>query len=129
MNVRISTRRAAGYSLVEVMAALTVFSIGVLGTMELFSVCLQSTSASLGYTQAVFIAQQIVEETIAEGYLVADTESGQYEVANRKFSWTCDIEDTEQTGLMQVSVAVKWTERMSEKEFALTTLVAESDEW
>ena len=129
MNIRLNNRRVAGYSLVEVMAALTVFSIGVLGTMELFSVCLQSTSTSLGYTQAVFIAQQIVEETIAEGSLIADTDSGQYQVANRTFTWTREVADTDQLGLMEVSVAVTWTERISEKEFALTTLVAETDEW
>jgi type II secretion system protein I len=129
VTFRFDRRRRTGYSLVELMAAFTIFSIGVLGTMELFSVCLQSTSASLGYTNAVFLAQQVMEETIAEGYLSADTNTGEYQISNRSYTWTCEVEDTDDLSLMQVRVVVEWTERMSQKEYEITTLVAERDEW
>ncbi|MCD6287531.1 MAG: type II secretion system protein, partial [Candidatus Hydrogenedentes bacterium] len=114
-------------SLVEVMVALSVFSIGVLGTMELFSTCLHSTSDSLGYTEAVYIAQQVIEETIAEGNLTAETDSGEYQAANKTFSWTLTVEDSDISGLVKVAVAVTWTERAAEKNYTLTTLVAENN--
>ena len=123
----IHKRRApsGGFSLVEMIAALTIFSLGVLGTMEVFTTCLRSTSSSLGYTHAVFLAQQVLEETIAEGALYAGSDSGDFGDDYPQHSWTCDIEETDQTLLIEVRVVVTWTERGREKEFALTTLVAD----
>jgi len=125
MMMHQSRRRSEGYSLVEMIAALTIFSLGVLGTMEVFTTCLRSTSSSLGYTQAVFLAQQVLEETIAEGTLYPGDDSGDFGDDYPQHSWTCEIEETDQTGLMEVRVAVTWTERGREKEYALTTLVAD----
>jgi prepilin-type N-terminal cleavage/methylation domain-containing protein len=118
-------RRAGGYSLVEMVAALTIFGIGVLGMMELFTTCLQSTSASLGHTHAVYLAQGLLEEIIVEGGLYAGSDSGDFSSEYPRHSWTYEIEDMDQTGLMQVRVVVTWDERGRQKEFALTTLVAE----
>ena len=118
-------RRSGGYSLVEMVAALTIFGIGVLGTMELFTTCLQSTSASLSHTQAVYLAQGLVEEVIAEGELYATSDSGDFGQEYPRHSWSYDIEDTDQVGLMLLRILVTWNERGREKEYVLTTLVAE----
>ncbi len=118
-------RRSGGYSLVEMVAALTIFGIGVLGTMELFTTCLQSTSASLSHTQAVYLAQGLVEEVIAEGGLYASSDSGDFGQEYPRHSWSYEIENTDQVGLMLLRILVTWNERGREKEFALTTLVAE----
>ena len=109
----------------EMIAALTIFGLGVLGTMEVFTTCLRSTSSSLGYTHAVFLAQQVLEETIAEGTLYAESDSGDFGDDYPQHSWTSEIEETDQTGLMEVRVVVAWTERGRDKEYALTTLVAD----
>ena len=73
---------SGGFSLIELMAALTIFGVVVLGTLELFTVCLQSTSASVGYTQAMLLAQGQLEETIAEGYVIAGTDGGDFGTAS-----------------------------------------------
>jgi prepilin-type N-terminal cleavage/methylation domain-containing protein len=121
----IRNRRSGGYSLVEMVAALTIFGVGVLGMLELFTTCLRSTSASLGHTHAVYLAQGLLEEVMVEGGLYATSDSGDFGNEYPRHSWTYEIEDTDQTGLMQVRVTVTWDERGREKEFVLTTLVAE----
>ena len=40
----------AGYSLLELVLAISIFSIGVIGAMELFGLCLKSSAASSDYT-------------------------------------------------------------------------------
>lgn len=121
----IRNRWSGGYSLVEMVAALTIFGVGVLGMLELFTTCLRSTSASLGHTHAVYLAQGLLEEVMVEGGLYATSDSGDFGNEYPRHSWTYEIEDTDQTGLMQVRVTVTWDERGREKEFVLTTLVAE----
>ena len=118
-------RTTAGFSLVEMIAALVIFSVGVLALMEVFTTCLQSTSASLGYTQAVHLAQQAMEERIAEGDFFATTDTGDFAPAFSAYSWRREMEETDQDGLYKLHVAVTWKERGREKQFTLTMFVAE----
>ncbi len=117
--------RSKGYSLVEMLAALAIFGAGVLAAMELFAVCLQSTSDSLDYTRAVFLAQSLVEETIAEGASFTTSDSGNFGGNFPRHSWELEIEETDSPGLMMVHAVVTWTERGIEKQYELTTLVAD----
>ena len=124
MKVR-KRSKSKGYSLIELVAALTIFSLGVMGALTLFSTCLRSTADSLSYTQAVLLAQGTLEETVAEGDLLAGSDSGDFGDAYPRHSWEVEIEDTDQTGLMQMQVTVTWIERGRERQYALATLVAE----
>ncbi len=118
-------RREQGYSLVELVAALTIFSLGVVSALNLFTTCLRSTSASKGYTHAVLLAQGKMEETLADGTQYAGTDSGDFGDDHSAHSWEMEILDTEQMGLMEVRLVVTWMERGREKEYALTTLAAD----
>ena len=109
----------------ELVAALTIFSLGVMGALTLFSTCLRSTADSLSYTQAVLLAQAALEETVAEGDLITGSDSGDFGDAYPRHSWEIEIDDTDQLGLMQMQVTVMWTERGREHEYVLTTLIAE----
>jgi len=120
-------RKEAGFSLVEMIAALVIFSVGVLALMEVFTTGLQSTSGSLGYTQAFHLAQLALEEKIADFDFYATTESGEFAPPFSAYSWSREIEDTDQAGLYRLQVAVTWKERGREKEFTLTTFVAERE--
>ena len=118
-------RAAKGFSLAEMMAAVTIFGLGVLGTLEVFTVSLQSTSSSLNYTQAVMLAQSLMEETIAEGDLSEGETTGDFGEGYPQHSWALEIVETDTSGLYQVTASVMWTERGKDKEFSLTTLVGE----
>lgn len=117
--------KSKGFSLVEMLTALTIFGLGVLGTMEVFSVSLRSTSASLGYTHAALLAQQMMEETIAEGDLMPWEDSGDFGADHPGHSWILEITETEDLDLYEVEVVVTWSDRGRDKEYTLITLAAE----
>ncbi|MBI5093047.1 MAG: prepilin-type N-terminal cleavage/methylation domain-containing protein [Candidatus Hydrogenedentes bacterium] len=120
-----SRQYRAGYSLLELVLAVAIFSVGVVAVLELFAACLRSSSVSLGYTQAVFLAQELLEEEIADGGFTDTTDSGGFGDNYPSHSWSYDAEETDQEGLYQLRVVVSWTERGKTKEYELTTLAAD----
>ncbi|MCC6697307.1 MAG: prepilin-type N-terminal cleavage/methylation domain-containing protein [Candidatus Hydrogenedentes bacterium] len=127
MKTKRSKRLREGFSLTELVAAMTIFSVGVMACVELYSVSLRSASDSLDYTQAVFLAQRILEDTLAEGALTASIDSGDFGEAYPRHSYEMEIEDADQDGLMLVHVTVMWTARNVEKQYELTTLYADRE--
>ena len=118
-------RQLTGFSLVEMVAALIIFSVGVVATLEVLTVCLRSAGTSRNYTRAVFLAQGLIEETVAEDDLVTGEDSGEFGEGFPDASWTREITDTDTTGLYQIRVSITWPERGKERAFELTTFAAE----
>jgi type II secretion system protein I len=127
MSPRPLKHAAGGFSLTELLAAMAIFSVGVMACVELYSVSLRSSTNALDYSQAVFLAQQLMEETLAEDYLVATSDSGDFGDAFPRHTWEMDIDDTDQSSLMKVHVLVRWTERNVEKQYELTSLYADRE--
>ena len=127
MPIHTQPNANAGFSLIELIASMTIFSIGVMACVELYSVSLRSTSDSLDYTQAVFLAEGLLEETMMEDYLFASTDSGDFGDGYPRHSWELEIEETSQDGLLKVYLVVTWTARNIEKKYELTTLHADRD--
>jgi len=118
-------RGLRGFSLVEMVAALTIFSAGVVGVLGVFTACLRSTAASADQTRAAFLAQGLAEDVLATDEFVAGQESGDGGDAFPKATWTREVAETDVSGLYEVLVTVTWPERGGETTFRLTTLVAE----
>ena len=97
----------SGFSLVELVAALVIFSGGVLAVLEGTAVCLRSTAASLGYTQAVHLAQRVIEETVAEGGIEVSSERGDFGESYPRHAWQREIEETDQDDLYQLHIENK----------------------
>ena len=116
-----------GFSLIELVAAMAIFSMGVLSCLELYSLSLRATTDSVLYTQAVFLGEGLMEETMAEGYLLAGTDSGDFGTTYPAHTWDMEISETEQTGLTKVSLTVHWTVRGTEKDYTLVSLCADRD--
>ena len=114
----------AAFSLVEMLAALMIFSVGVLAVIEVFTACLRSTSASLQYVRAVELAQEVMEENLAEGDLRDRTDGGDFAPAFPRHNWELAIEETETDGLFRVTTVVSWEERGRDRTYRLNTLAA-----
>jgi len=118
-------RTMRGFSLVEMVAALMIFGLAAGGVIEVYTLCIRSTSSSLGYTHAVFLAQKALEEMLVEGALIPGSDEGDFDPEHPEYSWKSEVEETDQVGLYEVRIVVTWTERGREKEYVLTTLAAE----
>ena len=114
-----------GFSLVEMMAALVIFSVGVVATLHVFSMSVVSAGTSLHYNRAVFLAQGLMEETLAEESWSTGEDSGGLESQLPDGWWSSSILSTDTAGLYEIEITVAWTERGKEDEYTLTTLAAE----
>ena len=57
-----------GYSLIEIVAALGLFGVGVLSVLAAFQIGMRSSIRSARYTQAVLILQKVAEEEKLEPF-------------------------------------------------------------
>ncbi len=113
-----------GFSLVEMMAALMIFSVGVVAMIEVFAVCVRSTGTARDYSRAVFLAQALVEEALAEDALSEGEETGEFDQELSDGTWERLITATDDEGLYEVYVTVEWQDRGRQRTFELTTLAA-----
>jgi hypothetical protein len=104
-----------------------IFSMTVLACMELYSISLQSAGDSVEYTQAVYLAQGKMEETLTEDYLYATTENGDFGEKFPKHQWEMEIRETDQSGLSEIEVVVHWTARNKERTYQIVSLHADRD--
>lgn len=121
----LSRRLSGGFSLVEMVAALAIFSISIVATLGIFTVCLRSTGTSVNYTRASFLAQGLMEEMLAEQEFTPGDDSGDFGAALPDATWTRELVETETIGLYEVQVRVIWTEHENQRLFELVTLAAE----
>ena len=115
----------AGFSLVEMVVAVFIFSVGVVAMIEVFTLCLRSTATSVNYSRAVFLAQGLIEEALAEEELTAGEDSGESDEDLPEGTWTREITETDTDGLYELRVTVAWQDHEQERTFELTTLAAE----
>jgi len=112
----IAGRDRTGFSLVEMVAAVAIFSVSVVATLEVFTLCVRATTASLNHSRAALLAQEEV---------IPGSEQGDFGEAFLNATWTLDVLETETEGLYEAQAVVSWPERGKDKTFALTTLMAE----
>lgn len=115
----------AGFSLVEMVVAVFIFSVAVVAIIEVFTLCLRSTATCVNYSRAVFLAQGLIEEALAEEDLTAGEDSGESDVDLQDGTWTREITETDTEGLYELRVTVAWRDYERERTFELTTLAAE----
>lgn len=125
--------RSAGFTFVEVLLALTIASIALLGLLRLHLLSTATADAAQATTEAVFVAQAQIAETLARGFPAQGTTSGAVQRNGQTFTWTTEIRDAGRSdavlapkGLREVSVTVAWEPVANGKSLTMTTLVADT---
>jgi prepilin-type N-terminal cleavage/methylation domain-containing protein len=99
-------RREAGFSLVELMVALVILTIGLLPLAFVQTRAQQDVFDSGRHTEALAIAQLQMEETKSLGFGAAQPDTGQVD----SYTWIRDVQNIS-NGLDQITVTVNWNER------------------
>ena len=128
-----------GFTLLELLIALSLFSIGMLTILEIFPVNRRFLTQSAQTTQASFLAQEEIESIRGLDY--ASLTVGTFEPTHTLGASTSDSLNTfsRQTtisyidgnhqvtainaGLKQVNVTVTWQERTINRQYLLSTYV------
>ena len=120
-------KKKGGFTLIEVILAVTILSVSLVMVMQLFSAGLKASRASCDYTRAVIYAKDIMEEISGS----PEQESGEFEDG---FRWETDVipyEDSEGmiANLVQIKVIVSWSDVLRrDKTIELVSLKAIVDE-
>ncbi len=115
-------RNDKGFSLVEVIAALIVFSIAIVTLVQGFAQSSAAQSDLIDRRQALMLAENLLEEARALNQLEEGHEEGEFdEFAG--FRWERTIEESDLPDLMQVSAKVTWGPEERSRDYSLTTLM------
>ncbi len=125
--------RSRGFTFVEVLIALAIASIGLLGLLRLHLLSTATADAAQATTEAVFVAQTQIAEALAREFPKQGTTSGTIERNGQTFTWTTEIRDVARPGggtatargLREVATTVAWNLSSDPKTVTMTTLVAD----
>lgn len=117
----------SGFTLLEVILAMTILTAGLAAVLGLFSGGLKSTEISEQYLQAAALADSRLEELELVDFHPIDT-SGTF-VENENYRWALEIKPFEATrynlpgdGLMEVRLTVSWHDLREERSLDMVTL-------
>ena len=125
---RIFPKKSKGFTLIEILVAITVLSICLVVIMELFAGGLKNGMLTGKYTSAVFHGRAIMEEILLSPALITGDHAGDF---GDGFIWNVQVfpvEKTEENNMvtpltmMQVSVDVSWNDGKKERHVRLNTL-------
>jgi len=98
-------RRDAGFSLVEVMCAILILGIGLVGFIQGITTALGSSKESELQTTAILLASGKIEELRADGWLEDGETEGTFE--GELYQWKQTISGTDIKGLHKVDLVVE----------------------
>ena len=121
-NVNLRRRRMGGFSLIEVLAALVIFSVAIVALVESFGASTAIQADLVEHSRALMLAENVLEEVRAANRFETGRRGGPFDGIDAGFEWESQIAATDVDGLYRVSVRVRWRDR---GEAELTSLMAE----
>ncbi len=117
-----------GFTLIEVLVAMSILAISLVVIMQLFSGGLKSSVVSDKYTRAIFYARERMDEIRLAEDLTEGVIQGEYEDG---FRWRAeslrlDIPGASETDLpiraFNITVDVSWNQGEKEKKYTVSTI-------
>ena len=107
--IRTLSRRSAGFTLIEVMVALIVASLALVGVMASISQMIDASTSIRDRTYANWIAQNKITELRLQNELPEVSESnGEVDFAELEWAWEATISETGVENLFRVDVDVSF---------------------
>ncbi len=136
-NRRIATEqtRTRAFTFVEVIVALSIVSISLLALLRLHIISIGMADTAQITSQAVFLANEKIAETLAAGFPKEGANSGTVEKNAFCLDWKTEVTDLKLSqlekegiaGLRKISVVVNWKQGLGKKHLRMSTLVADRE--
>lgn len=114
-----SGENSAGFTLLEVLVALTILSISLAALLGVFGEGLDRGQSIQRRMAARTLAQSLLAEAEADQTLTAGRKSGR---DDRDLEWSVAVSEPRETALTQVTVTVRWRNENQPQMLRLTTL-------
>jgi len=131
MMTPIFRRSEQGFTLIEVVVALSVLAIGIVGLSVVFPLAMRDVSKSGATTKAVQLCQQKLEEFQMMAYAAPDLDQGfthddDANPIDGVYERTWEVTDDQpMTGCKLVEVTVSWQARREES-VMISTVIAQA---
>lgn len=112
-----------GFTMIEVLAALLIFSVAIVGIIEGMGTALAYQGDLVMRQRAAMLASNVLEEIKYQGDLTEGQDAGQFDGDDAVFTWQTDIETTDVQGLMMVTSTVAWGPQGNMKDYSITTMI------
>lgn len=122
-HVLAGRRRAGGFTIVEVLAALTLVAIVLPAAVHGTLLCLDTAAHASMQARAASLAQAKLSELAATGQFEEAMLTGDFGEQWPQFVWMAIAEPWEDSRLVQLNVAVVWTRRGREYDVTMSTLI------
>lgn len=116
-------RRGRAFTIVEVLATLTLAAIILPPAVHGILLCLATAGHARQQAQAASLAQSKLAEIVATGELYDAEITGDFGEDLPEYTWAAQINEWDDERLIQVDVAVFWTRRGQDHQVVLSTLV------
>ncbi len=136
-NRRIATEqtRTRAFTFVEVIVALSIVSISLLALLRLHIISIGMADTAQITSQAVFLANEKIAETLAAGFPKEGANSGTVGKNAFCLDWKTEVTDLKLSqlekegiaGLRKISVVVNWKQGLGKKHLRMSTLVADRE--
>lgn len=119
---RLPRARLSGFSLIEVLAALVIVSLGMLGVIEAVSQTANNTAYLRDKTLAHWVAMNRLTELRLEPQApkIAKT-SDEVEMAGRRWRWTAEVTQTQLQSMRRIDVNVRAADADEDSSLAAVT--------
>ncbi len=125
--------QARAFTFVEVIVALAIVSISLLGLIRLHIININMTESAGITSQATLLAQEKIAEALAAGYPKRGSNRGTVQKNTLCFNWQTEVTDLQLPqldqadicGLKKVSVDISWKQGISQKHLQMSTYVAD----
>lgn len=99
-------RRQRGFTLVEVLAAMAIFSVGIAGVLASMAQNARTIVTLKDKTYADIVADNILIQS-RQSLFLEEEEEGESVIAGDTFEWTLSAAETEQPGFYRLQIDVR----------------------
>ena len=121
---RTAGRLRRGFTLIEVLVALTVLAVVLPVAMQGVSIVLQLGADAKHRAEAATLAQGKLDELTATNAWQSGELSGSFSESLPAYHWTATVQPWGDGTMDEVTVEVSWTARQRQKSVIVGTLVA-----
>lgn len=112
----------AGFSLIEVMVAVLILGVSLVGLVHGINTALISGKEAEVQSQAALLAASRIELLRADGYYIEGETTGEFDGDMAVYSYRENVSATEPEGLYEITVAIEMTDS-GEEIFELKTML------
>ena len=125
-----STRRRAGFTLIEVLVALVVVALGMGAVLSALTNAADTTIRLREKTFATWVGMnQLAETRLRQVFPARGKTEGEVDFANARWHWRQQVEDIQIPGIKRITIDVRYADKNSDGSGSTSAKRGATDDW